>query len=267
MHWIATLSVITTLSALVLAASLENQYIVRLKPHSTSLMAIHAHLNEFNRNAQVQGVSDAPEQNKIQHEFTHVMSGFTGTFTQEYLDTLKQRFGASIRDITPNAPMHAFIPVHAENNLDEQASPVPSWGLTRVSQRKLDLSQPYRYAPDAGKGIQVYVIDTGIVANHSDFEGRAQMAASFIEGEEPWDLNGHGTHCAGTIASKTYGVAKKANVFGVKVLDAEGSGSIASVISGIEFVAPRVQPGKTVVSMSLGTPFFPLLFLSIHDIV
>ena len=64
------------------------------------------------------------------------------------------------------------------------------------------------------------------------------------------------THCAGTIASKTYGVAKAANVYAVKVLNAQGSGAFSAVIAGINWVAANVtaegRVGKAVASMSLG---------------
>jgi len=82
----------------------------------------------------------------------------------------------------------------------------------------------------------------------------AKLIKSFVTGESNTDMNGHGTHCAGTIGSKTYGVAKAANLFGVKVLNGQGSGTYADVISGIQFVAQSVRPGKTVMSMSLGGP-------------
>jgi oryzin len=65
------------------------------------------------------------------------------------------------------------------------------------------------------------------------------------------DENGHGTHCSGTIAGSTYGVAKAAKIVGVKVLDASGSGSTSGVISGIQWVATNAA-ARSVLSMSLG---------------
>jgi oryzin len=65
------------------------------------------------------------------------------------------------------------------------------------------------------------------------------------------DENGHGTHCSGTIAGSTYGVAKAAKIVGVKVLDASGSGSTSGVISGIQWVASNAV-ARSVLSMSLG---------------
>jgi subtilisin family serine protease len=69
------------------------------------------------------------------------------------------------------------------------------------------------------------------------------------------DLNGHGTHVAGTVGSKTYGVAKKVSLHDVKVLDRRGSGSFSGVIAGIDYVAQikKTDPSrKTVLNMSLG---------------
>ena len=88
-----------------------------------------------------------------------------------------------------------------------------------------------------------------------EFEGRAKFLKSFIEGENT-DGNGHGTHVSGTIGSKSYGVAKKAEIFGVKVLSNSGSGSYSGVIAGIDFVAndtkTRPCPKGAVANMSLG---------------
>ncbi|KAF9087671.1 hypothetical protein BGX27_002883, partial [Mortierella sp. AM989] len=133
----------------------------------------------------------------------------------------------------------------------EQADP-PSWGLTRVSQKSLNLTLPYVYADNAGEGVTAYVIDTGVYIEHSDFKGRATFGANFIEGSKDTDENGHGTHVAGTIGGTTYGVAKKVTIVGVKVLDAEGSGSTSGVVAGMDWVAKNAKAGKSVVNMSLG---------------
>lgn len=69
--------------------------------------------------------------------------------------------------------------------------------------------------------------------------------------EKNTDENGHGTHCSGTIAGSTYGVAKKANLVAVKVLDKNGSGSNSGVISGIQWVGNNAK-ANSVLSMSLG---------------
>jgi subtilisin family serine protease len=68
----------------------------------------------------------------------------------------------------------------------------------------------------------VYVIDTGIAITHPEFGGRATFLANFAGDGSNTDDNGHGTHCAGTIGSRTYGVAKNTNLFAIKVLNASG---------------------------------------------
>ncbi|KAF9350507.1 hypothetical protein BGX26_011324 [Mortierella sp. AD094] len=132
-----------------------------------------------------------------------------------------------------------------------QSSP-PSWGLTRVSERNLDLTQPYIYNAAAGSGVTAYVIDTGVYAAHSQFGGRASMGANFVTGSANTDENGHGTHVSGTIGGSTYGVAKSVKIVGVKVLDASGSGSTSGVVAGMDWVAQHAVAGKSVINMSLG---------------
>jgi subtilisin family serine protease len=128
----------------------------------------------------------------------------------------------------------------------------PPWGLTRISQRERVANTPYRYPDSAGSGVTVYVIDTGIQTSHPEFQGRARWGNSFCDNCGNTDDNGHGTHCAGTIGSRSYGVAKNVNLVAVKVLDQSGSGTNAGVIAGIDWVAQ--QSGSRVVSMSLGGP-------------
>jgi subtilisin family serine protease len=96
-----------------------------------------------------------------------------------------------------------------------------SWSLARIS-RKVRGSTSYIYDSTAGANTCVYVIDTGIATNHPEFEGRATFVANFAGDGLNTDGNGHGTHCAGTIGSRTYGVAKNARIFAVKVLDSSG---------------------------------------------
>jgi subtilisin family serine protease len=75
-----------------------------------------------------------------------------------------------------------------------------------------------------GKGVRIAILDTGIHAEHPDFEGRKIRAVSFV-GKSTNDLDGHGTHCAGIAAGHVshshgfrYGVAPQAQLFVAKVL-------------------------------------------------
>ena len=83
----------------------------------------------------------------------------------------------------------------------------------------------------------VYVIDTGVYIDHEEFEGRARWGKTIPKNDLDIDGNGHGTHCAGTIASRKYGVAKAAHVIAVKVLGSNGSGTMSDVVGGVAWAA------------------------------
>lgn len=72
-----------------------------------------------------------------------------------------------------------------------------------------------------------YLVDTGINLKHEDFQGRASNGYNAYPGVPFVDAAGHGTHCAGTIAGKVYGVAKRARLIAVKVFHDEGVSSPA----------------------------------------
>ncbi|MEV6248132.1 S8 family serine peptidase [Streptomyces sp. NPDC051742] len=132
-----------------------------------------------------------------------------------------------------------------------QPSP-PSWGLDRIDQRALPLNQSYTYPDTAGSGVTAYIIDTGVRISHTDFGGRAFNGFDAVDNDNvAQDGNGHGTHVAGTVAGTAYGVAKKAKIVGVRVLDNNGSGTTAGVVAGIDWVTRNaVKPA--VANMSLG---------------
>ncbi|GGN69846.1 hypothetical protein GCM10010112_35750 [Actinoplanes lobatus] len=125
------------------------------------------------------------------------------------------------------------------------------WGLDRIDQRALPLSGTYTYG--VSSGVTVYVVDTGITITHQDFGGRASYGYDAVDGDNiAQDGNGHGTFVAGVAAGSTYGVAKSANVVGVRVLDNNGSGTTAGVIAGIDWVTANATPGRSVANLSLG---------------
>ena len=99
----------------------------------------------------------------------------------------------------------------------------------------------YLYDPQGGDGVDVYVVDTGINIDHVEFEGRASWGKTIPQNDVDEDGNGHGSHCAGTIASRKYGVAKKAHVIAVKVLGSNGSGSMSDVVAGVAWAAKAAK--------------------------
>ncbi|MET9854533.1 S8 family serine peptidase [Streptomyces sp. NPDC006450] len=127
-------------------------------------------------------------------------------------------------------------------------------------------SVPLIGAPEAwaagytGKGVKVAVLDTGIDVNHPDFAGLIDGTTSFVPGEGVTDVNGHGTHVAGTIVGSgaasggaDKGVAPGADLFVGKVLGGpEGSGQDSWVMAGMQWAA---ESGADVVNMSLGNSY------------
>ncbi|KAM3419909.1 hypothetical protein BST61_g3229 [Cercospora zeina] len=164
---------------------------------------------------------------------------------------------AGVLSIEPDSKVYASAPVTLNDRALVQQSPA-EYGLVRISRRARGASS-YIYDDSAGAGTFVYVIDTGVYTQHTEFGGRATMGANFISGESAADGNGHGTHCAGTVAGSTYGVAKRASIIGVKVLGANGSGSNSGVIAGIDWAVNNARSngrtGRSVISMSLGGGF------------
>ncbi|SER68271.1 Serine protease, subtilisin family [Lentzea xinjiangensis] len=147
-------------------------------------------------------------------------------------------------------PDVAFVEQDAEVSLfDVQQNP-PSWGLDRVDQRDLPLSNSYQYDTTASN-VTAYIVDTGVRTTHQTFGGRATWGTNTSGDGNNSDCNGHGTHVAGTVAGAEYGIAKAAKVVAVKVLNCQGSGTIQGVVDGVDWVtANAVKPA--VANMSLG---------------
>jgi subtilisin family serine protease len=128
----------------------------------------------------------------------------------------------------------------------------PSWGLDRIDQADTEGDKKYTYPDNAGEGVTAYVIDTGVRISHKDFGGRATSGFDAIDNDDDADDgHGHGTHVAGTIAGTDHGVAKKAKIVAVRVLDDQGSGTTEQVVAGIDWVTENHQ-GPSVANMSLG---------------
>ncbi len=131
----------------------------------------------------------------------------------------------------------------------------PPWGLDRIDEATLPMDSLYEY-PNSGAGVTAYVLDSGTY-DHADFGGRVQPGVSMIDaGNGRSDCHGHGTHVAGTIASSTYGVAKAATVVPIKVAYCDGSLSMSTAISGVNWAISHHSSGPAVLNASLGGSYF-----------
>jgi subtilisin family serine protease len=175
---------------------------------------------------------------QVSRVYSRALRGFAATLSDK-----------AVRALARN-PNVLYIEADAVVSLDATQSPA-TWGLDRVDQRNLPLSNSYTYNT-TGAGVNVYVIDTGIRRTHSEFGGRALNGFTSInDGRGSDDCNGHGTHVSGTIGGSTYGLAKGVRLYAVRVLDCNGSGSNSGVIAGVDWVTNnRVLPA--VANMSLG---------------
>ncbi|KAF8694411.1 peptidase, partial [Rhizoctonia solani] len=106
---------------------------------------------------------------------------------------------------------------------------------------------------NGGEGVVIYGLDTGIYIDHNCFEGRASHGWSAF-GVLQTDDHGHGTHTAGTAIGKGYGIATKAHMVGVKVMNAAGMGQTSDIIKGIDYSCDesKKHAKPSIITMSIG---------------
>ncbi|KAJ4295281.1 hypothetical protein N0V90_007292 [Kalmusia sp. IMI 367209] len=221
---------------------IPGKYIIKFKNNGFATTAVNGALNMLPK---------APAH-------TYTLNSFKG-FAAELSDDMVNKLASlpNVEYIEKDAIVKATI-WEEDTTLDKKAIVTQSgatWGLGRISHVDKG-STSYVYDDSAGANTCAYIIDTGIYTAHPEFEGRATFLANYAGDGSNTDGNGHGTHVAGTIGSKTYGVAKKTKLYAVKVLDSSGSGTNSGVIAGINFVASDVKtrscPKGAVANLSLG---------------
>ncbi|WP_030593849.1 S8 family peptidase [Streptomyces anulatus] len=193
---------------------------------------------------------------KLQRSFSSTINGFSANKLSE---TEAKRLAAD--------PAVAKVVQNKTFRISATQQRPPSWGLDRIDQAQTPGDNAYTYPDSAGDGVTAYVIDTGVRVTHKDFGGRASSGFDAVDRDnDANDGNGHGTHVAGTIAGTSHGVAKKAKIVGVRVLNDSGSGTTDQVIAGIDWVVAN-RKGPAVANMSLGGGVDPALDAAVRKAV
>ena len=227
------------------SASLSTAQQAQVRTYSQQLQAEQ---QRFVESARKQGITL-----QVRRSFTTLLNGLAVTLSTADMERLAELPGMA--SIHPDDQIHL-----------ELADSVVLIGANQVWQMVDEQSRTV-----TGQGIRVAVIDTGVDYMHPDLGGcfgaGCKVAAGYDlynNDADPKDDNGHGTHCAGIVAAdgSLHGVAPGASLYAYKVLNASGSGSISTIIAGIERAAdpdqdPVTDDAVDVISMSLGLPGAP----------
>ena len=197
-------------------------------------------------NSQAEAKRSAQAANaQLKHVYSAALRGFAVNASEQGVANMKAN-NANIAYCEQDQVVTAG-PIRADAAPSGGTQPLQEtpWGIARVN------------GGAAGTFATAWVIDTGIDFTHPDLNVDTARSRNFVEREDSaLDLNGHGTHVAGTIAAYdntigVIGVAPGARVVAVRVLNRRGSGTNSGVIAGIDYVAANGQAGD-VANMSLG---------------
>ncbi|NOR48587.1 MAG: S8 family serine peptidase, partial [Methanosarcinaceae archaeon] len=181
-----------------------------------------------------------------------IVNAITFEATPDVIEELANR--DDVAQVIPDFEVHLVEDSVVVGGVDVLAT--TAWGVEKINAPQVwDLI--YNGININGTGVNVSIIDTGINYNHPDLASNYIGGYDFVNKDtDPMDDNWHGTHVAGIVAgtgvdgTKT-GVAPGSNLFGVKVLNADGNGSYSDVIDGVQW---SIDNGADIVSLSLGGP-------------
>ncbi len=209
------------------AKPIAGQYIVVLKSDVSNIDAQAAELN-------------GKHLGQIKHIYTSAVSGFAAKMTEA--DALAMSEEPNVEYVEEDG-----VVTEAATQSD------PYWALDRIDQRAMPYDLTYNYTA-TGRGVNIYIIDTGILTTHTGFGGRAFTGTSTASGSyDMTSCNGHGTGVAGIAGGSISGVAKDARLYSIRVFPCSGYAALSDVIAGVDWVT-RSAVRPAVANMSLGTP-------------
>jgi subtilisin family serine protease len=194
----------------------------------------------------IEGLRGRNEKSKRAAKFSQLFNGGIYDLSPGLANRLGRQSG-KVAWVEEDKNVELVLPSSVSAAGVQSAAP---WGLDRIDQTDLPLNSSYSYASD-GSGVTSYVVDTGILASHTDFGGRVRAGYDAFNGNTI-DCNGHGTHVAGTIGGSIYGVAKATSLVAVRVLDCSGAGTLSGVVAGIDWAVNDHASGPAVMNLSLG---------------
>ena len=194
--------------------------------------------------ADTQSESDAVMRGRggrVHQHFNNGFRGFTATIPASELERVRKQ---------PNVlavERDQMVQLNQTVSVTRQAT----WSLDRIDQVDRPLDSQYAFK-NTGTGVTAFIVDSGIRADHAEFAGRVLPGFSVVtDGNGTGDCNGHGTHVAGIVGGRTWGVAKEVKLVPVRVMDCAGAGSVSGVIAGLDWAANTgIRPA--VVNLSLG---------------
>jgi len=222
---------------------IEGQYVVVLNESSVKLATTASYDEQVkemksyaNSLFRTKSVSDF----EIDKAYVKALKGFSARMTEAMATELEK--DSRVKYVEPDRMFILKKPVKPTPDPDPTGQEVP-YGIARVG-----------YGNGVGK--TAWILDTGIDYDHPDLNVDVSRSRTFVRSKSADDDNGHGTHCAGTVAAidndfGVVGVAAGATVVAVKVLDRRGSGAYSGIIEGIDYVASVASAGDAA-NMSLG---------------
>lgn len=234
------------LTALLLGAALagSRRYIVHWPSSPSRPGVAAAESSEAGRLAE-RAIAYAPLDARVRVERRFgVVEGFAASLDEAAVQYF-QAEGATVS-------LDGHVRHHGYRSSD--AGRTPHWNLDRIDQPNLPLDGQYTAALD-GAGVHIFIVDSGVNLLHNEFVGRVQSGYDFVDSDDqPDDCQGHGSHTAAIALGATFGVARKALLHPVRVLDCEGLGSFSNVIRALDWIS-AYPAGPKVVSLSLGGAF------------